>query len=120
MGHHAVERCELCIGLPPLASVISNAHAWAIANGESIRPAQSLAGPEAFGLDHRVIQEDRRLRRQAEVDRVAVILARESELQADRIRATQSLHRLRAGLHGPGKLLGTSPQGRLQSAFAGQ
>src|SRR5260370_42406806 len=109
MGHHAVELCELRIGLPPLAVAISNAHAAAVAKSESVSPAQSLAGPDAFGLDYRVIRKDRTLRRQAEIDGVAVILTRKSELQADRLLANQSLHRLRAGLHGAGKCLRARP-----------
>src|ERR1700737_3211654 len=100
MGHHAVGLCELRIDLPPLAVAVSNAHAAAVAKRERVRPAQSLAGPDAFGLDYRIVQKDRRLRRQTEVDGVAVILARKSELQAHRILATQSLPRWGAALHG--------------------
>ena len=51
MGHHAVERLELLVGLPPFAIVVSYAHKGAGSNRKSVGPAQSLAGPEAFDFD---------------------------------------------------------------------
>jgi hypothetical protein len=59
MGHHAVEGCELLMGLPPFAIAVSNAYTWTVAKCEGVRPAQSLAGPQAFGFDLRVAREPR-------------------------------------------------------------
>src|SRR6202022_4985229 len=52
--HHAVERCEMLVGLPPFAVAVFDAHAGAIANGECVCPAQPFARPLAFDLDFRV------------------------------------------------------------------
>jgi hypothetical protein len=115
MGHHAVERCEMLIGLLPFAIVVSDAHVWAVANGEFVCPAQPFAGPLAFDLDFRVFREFRmRIRpRQSEINRVAIVLAGKSELQADRVFTHQALDRLRAGFHGLREFLRAGPQCRL-------
>src|ERR1700722_14588917 len=77
MGHHAVERCEMLVGLPPFAAVVSNADQRTVTNRKGVGSAGPFTGPLAFDLDFRVAREFRtRVRpRQAEINGIAIIVS---------------------------------------------
>ena len=103
MRHHAVERCQMPECLPPLASVAANAYARSVAGREHIGAAERLAGPLRLGLDFGITREHRGRLRQPEIDRIAVIVGREAQLEAYRIPPGGALHRMFAALDRAGK-----------------
>ena len=121
MGHHAVGRRQVGERLPPFALLVANAHARSIARREHVAAAQRLAGPLAFDLDLRVARERRgRGLRQAEIDGVAVIVARKAELEADRGFPNGALHRMLAAFDRAREAFGPGPERGMKAAFAGK
>ena len=117
MGEHAVERLEVRIGLPALPLAIAQGDRGTEPLGEGVGALQDQPGPESFRLDHGIAAEQAARDRQAEVDRIAVCLGREAQLQADRRLAHSALHGLLSALHAVRELLGPRPQHGRNAAF---
>src|SRR5262249_41987656 len=98
-----------------------DADARPVARREHVGAAEPLAGPLAFRLDFRITDKiRRRWGRQPEIDGVAVVGAGEPELEADRLLAPRSLHRVLAALHRAAERLRSGPQRRMQAALGGE
>ena len=119
MGHHAVERRQLCNDLPPGAGIIANADARSVAHRKHIGAAKRFTGPLAFDLDHRITRELRRGRRyrQAQIDGIAVIVAGKAKFQAYRGFANGALDRLLALFHSAGEGSRSGPKRRMEPAL---
>ena len=122
MGHHAVERsevrCTACRHSPASSRMRTLG---------PLRAAKTLARPSVSPvhwlsrLDLRIAREcDEEGIRQAEIDGVAVVLAGEAELQADRRLAHGALNRLLASLHRARERFRPGPQCRMQAALGGE
>ena len=86
--------------------------------GEQVGAAQRRPGPHRLDLDLGIVAEPRRPRdRQAEIDRIAIVVGREAEAEADRAAAAGALHRRLAAAHRVADPLGTGPQRRGESAL---
>jgi len=122
MGHHTVIAWQISQNMDAVSALAQNAYAGAATAGNFIGTAQELAGPKRFGLDFRILVEQgtaRRLR-QAEIDRVPVILVGKSQFQGDPVSANHTLDRHVAGFHGPRESFGPGPERRLQSPLQSQ
>jgi hypothetical protein len=120
MGEHAVERLQVRMGLPALPGAVAQGDRRAVPLGEGVGALQDEPRPQRLRLDHRIAAEHPARDRQAEIDRIAVGVRGEAQLQADRRPAYRALHRLLAALHAARELLGSGPQNGGDTAFEGQ
>ncbi len=121
LRHHAVESGDWLRNGLPFAAVVTRPDRRALAVYQQRRRPQQRAAPDAFALYHRVERKRRLLGRgQAEIHRIAKLIAGKAEPQIDRLAAARALHRLVARQHAARETLGTGPERRRQTAFARQ
>ena len=121
MGHQSVCRPQGRRDGPPLTGLGQDARARPLAPREGGGAFEARPGPSGLGLDLGVAEEQRSADdRKAEIDRVAVIIAAEAELEADRPAAGLALHGLVAAEHGAAESLRSGPERRRHATLGGE
>src|SRR5689334_4511697 len=112
MRHHAVERGKIVEAVAPGTGLAaSKADNGTTPLGKQVGSSEPRPRPHGLDLDFRIVAEPgSRWGRQPEVDGVAVVLGRETQLETDRPDPPRALDRLGTAAHFGAELFGAGPE----------
>src|SRR5206468_5621713 len=119
--HHAVEAGQAVRDDRPAVLLLSRFDERSGTVHKDRRRPKLLSVPDTFPFDLGIVSKGAaRGRWEAEIDRVAEVVAGKSQAQAHRVLAPAALNRMVASKHAARKDFGSGPQRRLQSAFTSE